>query len=48
VTEGFARLDALNRIGNVVFAVDLNNPDNFVAYSAPVHFPRIWNAPWFM
>lgn len=45
--EGFARLDALNRIGNVVFAIDLDNPANFVGFSAPVHFPRIWDAPWF-
>ncbi|MGB6306917.1 MAG: di-heme-cytochrome C peroxidase [Steroidobacteraceae bacterium] len=47
VDEGYARLDALNRIGNMVFAIDLNNFDNYVAWSAPVHFPRIWNAPWF-
>ena len=46
--EGYARLDALNRIGNFVFAVDLdNNSANFVGYSAPVHFPRIWNSSWF-
>jgi hypothetical protein len=47
VEEGYARLDALSRIGNFVFAVDLSNPANFVAYSAPVHFPRIWNSSWF-
>jgi len=47
VEEGFARLDALNRIGNIVFALDASLPGNFVGYSAPVHFPRIWNAPWF-
>jgi hypothetical protein len=52
VTEGYARLDALNRIGNTVFAIDfLNSPGfnsaNFVGYSAPVHYPRIWNASWF-
>ena len=48
IEEGFARLDALSRIGNFVFSVDLdNNPVNFVAYSAPVHFPRIWNSSWF-
>jgi hypothetical protein len=48
VEEGYARLDALSRIGNFVFSVDLdNNPANFVAYSAPVHFPRIWNSSWF-
>ena len=47
ILEGYGRLDALNRIGNQVFAVDLNNPKNYVANTAPVHFPRIWNAPWF-
>lgn len=47
VEEGYARLDALNRIGNQVFAIDLNNPNNYASHSAPVHFPRIWNAPWF-
>ena len=48
VDEGFARLDALNRIGNQVFATDMNQQVNYVAASAPVHFPRIWQAPWFM
>jgi hypothetical protein len=47
VDEGFTRLDALSRIGNTVFALDIDHHENFVAYSAPVHFPRIWNAPWF-
>jgi|HubBroStandDraft_6_1064221.scaffolds.fasta_scaffold21309_2 hypothetical protein len=47
VAEGFARLDALSRIGNTVFALDLDRHENFVAYSAPVHFPRIWDASWF-
>src|SRR4051794_23865309 len=47
VVEGFGRLDALNRIGNEVFAVDLKNPANYAATSAPVHFPRIWDASWF-
>jgi hypothetical protein len=47
VTEGFARLDALNRIGNTVFALDLKIDANYVGTSAPVHFPRIWNSSWF-
>jgi len=47
VDEGFARLDALSRIGNTVFALDIDHHENFVAYSAPVHFPRIWDASWF-
>jgi hypothetical protein len=45
--EGYGRLDALNRIGNQVFSVDLKNPQNYAAHAAPVHFPRIWDAPWF-
>jgi hypothetical protein len=54
IEEGFARLDALTRIGNTVFAIDLSHTDshaptseNFAAYTAPVHYPRIWDAPWF-
>jgi len=54
IAEGFARLDALTRIGNTVFAIDLSHTDthaptseNFAAYTAPVHYPRIWDAPWF-
>lgn len=48
IEEGFTRLDALSRIGNTVFALDMAHPENFVAYSAPVHFPRIWFASWFL
>ena len=48
IEEGYARLDALTRIGNVVFSLDRNNdPANFAAFSAPVHFPRIWQVSWF-
>jgi hypothetical protein len=46
VVEGYTRLDALNRIGNIVFSVDLDQASNYAAHSAPVHFPRIWNASW--
>ena len=45
--EGFARLDALNRIGNEVFAMQMNLPENMHPITAPVSFPYIWNAPWF-
>jgi len=45
--EGFGRLDALNRIGNQVFSLDLKAPNNYAAHAAPVHYPRIWDAPWF-
>src|SRR6185437_10288880 len=48
VSEGFGRLDALNRIGNQVFSLDANREDNYAPESAPVHFPRIWDASWFL
>lgn len=47
-TEGFARTDALTRIGNQVFALDVNRPQNFVPPVAPVSFPFIWDASWFI
>lgn len=47
VTEGFGRLDALNRIGNQVFSIDLGRPENYAGSSAPVHYPRIWDVQWF-
>jgi mono/diheme cytochrome c family protein len=47
VLEGYGRLDALNRIGNQVFSLDLKKPENYAGSSAPVHYPRIWNTPWF-
>lgn len=47
VTEGFGRLDALNRIGNQVFAIDPERPENYVNIDAPVNFPHIWTASWF-
>lgn len=47
VEEGFGRLDALNRIGNQVFAVTTRQAENYAATSAPVNFPHIWNASWF-
>ena len=47
VIEGFGRLDALNRIGNQVFSIDLDKPENYVGSSAPVHYPRIWYTAWF-
>lgn len=50
--EGFGRLDALNRIGNQVFAQDLTLSGiegfekNLHAQDAPVSFPPIWTVPW--
>jgi len=53
VEEGFGRLDALNRIGNQVFSLDMRdnhgrpNRANYAPTNAPVHFPHIWDVPWF-
>jgi hypothetical protein len=46
-TEGFGRLDALSRIGNQVFGIDMKEPLNYRPRSAPVHYPHIWTSPWF-
>jgi hypothetical protein len=48
VAEGFGRLDALNRIGNQVFSLDTKLDANYSPETAPVHFPRIWDASWFL
>lgn len=50
VEEGFGRLDALNRIGNQLFALDLGEEGrarNYAATTAPVSYPHIWDASWF-
>ncbi|MEQ8954324.1 MAG: di-heme-cytochrome C peroxidase, partial [Gammaproteobacteria bacterium] len=47
VIEGYARTDALNRIGNRVFAIDANRFDNYAAVDAPVNYPHIWTTSWF-
>lgn len=47
VVEGFGRLDAMNRIGNEVFGVQLDNATNVVPLTAPVAYPHLWDAPWF-
>jgi mono/diheme cytochrome c family protein len=44
---GFGRTDALTRIGNQVFAVDMKDADNFAQSNAAVRFPQIWDASWF-
>lgn len=49
MTEGFDRVDALNRIGNQVFGVDLGfDKKNYNATTAPVNYPHIWDVPWFL
>jgi hypothetical protein len=51
--EGFGRLDALNRIGNQVFYLDMviSGMSGFAlnqdAIDAPVSYPPIWTVPWF-
>ena len=47
VVEGFSRLDALNRIGNQVFAIDSRRPQNYAAINAPVNYPHLWTSAWF-
>lgn len=55
VSEGYARIDALSRIGNTVFGQDqLANigdiglmRENTAPISAPVSFPFIWDVSWF-
>ncbi len=47
VQEGFGRLDALNRIGNQVFAKNVGLPENYHAIDAPVNYPFIWTSSWF-
>jgi len=47
-TEGFTRLDALNRIGNAVFGTDTGNLENVAITDAPVNYPHIWNTSWFL
>jgi mono/diheme cytochrome c family protein len=44
---GFDRTDALTRIGNQVFAVDMLKAENFAPANAPVRFPQVWDASWF-
>jgi len=44
---GFGRTDALTRIGNQVFAVDMKNANNFAPANAAVRFPQVWDASWF-
>ncbi|MDH3594699.1 MAG: di-heme-cytochrome C peroxidase [Rhodospirillales bacterium] len=56
VEEGFARLDALNRIGNQVFFDNFLVPGgdkqlaiaNLAPITAPVNYPHIWDTSWFL
>jgi mono/diheme cytochrome c family protein len=46
IEEGFMRLDALGRIANLVFGVNLD-PKNVAPLVAPVAYPHLWDTPWF-
>jgi hypothetical protein len=43
---GFGRVDALNRINNQVFGLQLDE-DNMHTADAPVAYPHIWETSWF-
>jgi mono/diheme cytochrome c family protein len=47
IEEGFARLDALTRIGNQVFGIAGGKDANYLPIVAPVSYPHIWNTSWF-
>lgn len=46
-TEGIGRVDALTRIGNLVFGEDLRVTENVRPVTAPVSYPPLWTVPWF-
>jgi hypothetical protein len=45
--EGFGRLDALGRGGNLILATDLGADDNLVVANAPVSYSHLWGTPNF-
>lgn len=45
--EGIGRIDALTRIGNLVFGEDLRATENVRPVTAPVSYPPLWTVPWF-
>jgi hypothetical protein len=44
---GFARLDALGRGGNFLFAESTGTVANYKPTTAPVSFPPLWDTPYF-
>lgn len=44
--EGFGRLDALGRGGNLILGEAMGNSDNLAVANAPVAFPHLWGAPF--
>lgn len=45
--EGFGRLDALGRGGNLVLATAIGDSRNLVKANAPVGYPHLWGTPFF-
>jgi hypothetical protein len=45
--EGFGRLDALGRGGNLVLASAVGDDGNLAVADAPVSFPHLWGTPFF-
>ncbi|HEV7904298.1 MAG TPA: di-heme-cytochrome C peroxidase [Pyrinomonadaceae bacterium] len=45
--EGFGRLDALGRGGNLVLATGIGDEHNLAVGNAPVSFPHLWGTPSF-
>jgi hypothetical protein len=45
--DGFGRLDALGRGGNLVLGDALGNDRNLSVANAPVGFPHLWGTPFF-
>jgi hypothetical protein len=44
---GFARLDALGRGANFLFAESIGMPANYEPTTGPVSFPPLWDTPYF-
>lgn len=45
--EGFGRLDALGRGGNLMLATGLGDNRNLVVANGPVSYPHLWGTPFF-
>jgi cytochrome c2 len=45
--EGFGRLDALGRGGNLMLATGLDEKRNLVVANGPVGYPHLWGTPFF-
>jgi cytochrome c2 len=45
--EGFGRLDALGRGGNLILGTEIGDDNNLVVANAPVSYPHLWGTPGF-